>query len=256
MLERTFLHIDGVGEKKERFIWKRGVPDWDSYLSQGEELLPKGLFRLGLPIIKKSLELLDRHDGLGELASMIPRAEHWRFWPRFSKVAYLDIECGGDPEEFGGITVVGVYDGQELIQYVGERNLWELDHALKGFDAVCTFAGNSFDLPVLAHHFPQMHIPPIQIDLRWVQKRLGRSGGLKRIERELGITRPAEVLDMDGFGAVRLWAGHRAGDPEALQTLLTYNACDVINLKPLLEQGVEELTRLSLGRVPSTHRQT
>jgi uncharacterized protein YprB with RNaseH-like and TPR domain len=249
VLERTFLHINGVGEKKERSIWKAGVHDWAGFVEKGEELLPKGLYRIGLPVIRKSLELLSDPKSLPELAAMIPRREHWRFWPRYKKVAYLDIECGGDPYEYGGITMAAIYDGDEVIQYVAEEDLNELDHAMRGFEAVATFAGNSFDLPQLAQHFPGMYAPPIQIDLMWVQKRLGRSGGLKRIERQLGLSRPPEVSDLDGFGAISLWAAHQAGDPDALQTLKTYNAYDVINLKPLLQEGVKELKQLTLGRV-------
>ena len=107
MLERTFLHISGVGEKKERHIWKRGVRDWRGFMDRGRELLPKGLFELGRPVIERSLAALESPHGLAELAAMIPRAEHWRFWPRFEKVCYVDIECGGDETEWGGLSVVG-----------------------------------------------------------------------------------------------------------------------------------------------------
>ena len=179
---------------------------------------------------------------------MLPRAEHWRFWPRYGRVCYLDIECGGDEGEWGGLTVVGVFDGQKLRQFISGRDLEELNHALKGYDAVCTFAGNSFDLPVLKSVLPQMFLPPVQIDLRWLMKRIGYQGGLKRIERELGIERPPELGDMDGYGAVTLWQAHQAGEAGALELLLTYNACDVVNLEPLLKLGTETLGKQMLER--------
>ncbi len=248
MLERTFLHISGVGEKKERHIWKRGVRDWRGFMDRGRELLPKGLFELGRPVIERSLAALESPHGLAELAAMIPRAEHWRFWPRYKKICYLDIECGGDETEWGGLSVVGVYDGAKVRQFISGRDLDELNHALMDFDIVCTFAGNSFDLPLLKQVMPQMHIPPVQIDLRWLMKRIGYSGGLKRIERELKIGRPAGVQDMDGYGAVALWRAHQAGEPGALDKLLTYNACDVMNLEPLLKLGAKTLGGRMLDR--------
>jgi uncharacterized protein YprB with RNaseH-like and TPR domain len=148
-----------VGEKKERFIWKRGVLDWRDFLDKGQRHLPPGLYGLGRPVIERSLKALETPGGLAGLAAMIPRAEHWRFWPRFERVCYLDIECGGDESEWGGLTVVGIYDGDKLRQYVSGRDLAELNDALKGYDLVCTFGGNNFDLPMLKEIMPQMFIP-------------------------------------------------------------------------------------------------
>ena len=120
---------------------------------------------------------------------------------------------------------------------------------MKAHSVVCTFAGKSFDIPVLKTVFPNMYIPPVHIDLRWVLKRLGYTGGLKRIECRLDLARPQEVQGLDGYDAVRLWAEHKAGSPKALDTLLQYNACDIINLKPLLEMAVPRLKQTLWGRV-------
>ena len=155
------------------------------------------------------------------------------------------------PRNGAGVTVVGVYDGDQVEQYVADHNMWLINDALKPYNVVCTFAGNTFDLPVLKRVFPNMYLPPVSIDLRWCLKRLDHTGGLKRIEKRLGLNRPDEVADMDGLMAVRLWAAYQNGDAQALNTLLTYNAYDVINLKPLLEYSAERLRRLVLGRLPA-----
>jgi uncharacterized protein YprB with RNaseH-like and TPR domain len=105
-----------------------------------------------------------------------------------------------------------------------------------------TFAGRSFDVPMLRKVFPNMFIPPVHIDLRWLLGRLGYRGGLKRIERQLDIPRPDEVRDMDGYGVVLLWREYLEGEEGALDLLLKYNGYDVINLVPLLERGVREMT--------------
>lgn len=249
MLKRTFIHISGVGPKRELGIWRAGIRDWRDFLERGQEVLPPGLYGLGRPVVERSLAALERPGGLAELAEMVPSAEHWRFYPEVSRVVFLDIETGGDLNEWGGVTVVGLYDGERVEQYVAERNIWLMNDAMKAHDVVCTFAGKSFDIPVLKSAFPNMYIPPVHIDLRWVLKRLGFTGGLKRIERRLDLARPDEVQGLDGYDAVRLWAEHQAGNPEALGTLLSYNACDVINLKPLLEMAVTRLKETLLSRV-------
>jgi uncharacterized protein YprB with RNaseH-like and TPR domain len=143
---------------------------------------------------------------------------------------------------------VGLYDGEQVRQYIAGRNLHELDHAMRGYDIVCTFAGGTFDLPVLRSVFANLYIPPVHIDLRWVLKRLGYTGGLKRIERQLEIGRPETVRELGGYDAVCLWRAHLAGDTQALKILLEYNAYDVINLQPLLELAVSRLQERELGR--------
>jgi uncharacterized protein len=249
VLTRTFIHIPTVGPKRELGIWKAGITSWQEFLELGQDLLPPAIYNLGRPVIERSLEALEQPDGLSRLAGMIPRAEHWRFFPRFAKAVYLDIETGGDPYDWGGITVVGLYDGADVTQFVAGQNLHEVDQAMAGYEVVVTFAGSSFDLPVMKGVFPRLMVPPVHIDLRWVLRRLGHQGGLKRIEKSLGLGRPDHVLDMDGMEAVNLWADHCAGEPKALATLLDYNACDIVNLEPLLNMAVRELRGQMLGRV-------
>lgn len=241
MLKRTFLHLPAVGPKRELAIWRAGIADWHDFLDLGEELLPRMIFRLGRRVVQRSIEALQQPDGAAVLAAMLPTAEHWRMWPAFGRVVFLDIETGGDADQWGGVTVVGLYDGREVVQLVADHNMWSINDCMKGYDVVVTFSGSSFDIPVLKQNFPLIYIPPIHIDLRWVLKRLGYKGGLKRIEKQLGINRPDEVNGMDGYRAVLLWKAHQAGDPHALQTLLAYNAEDIINLKPILQFAVAEL---------------
>lgn len=243
MLKSTFIHIQGVGPKRELAIWRAGVRTWEDFLAKGKEVLPKNVYNLGRPVIERSLQALQDSDGLRWLAKVVPNNEHWRFYPYFGRVVYLDIEAGGDLDEWGGITVVGLYDGQETRQYVSNHNMWLVNDSMKQYNVLITFAGSSYDLPMLRQVFSNITLPPVHIDLRWVLRKLGLTGGLKRIEKRLGIERPPEVHGMDGQGAVLLWAEHLAGDPQALETLLAYNACDIVNLEPLLEYAVQEMKR-------------
>lgn len=249
MLTRSFIHLPGVGPRRELAIWRAGVADWAAFLALGRGLLPRAVWERGRPVVEASLAALARPRGLVDLAGLFPPAEHWRFYPRFGRIVCLDIETGGAAQEWGGVTVVGLYDGREVVQFVAERNMWLLNDAMKGYDVVVTFAGSTFDLPVLRQVFPNLCLPPLHIDLRWLLARLGMKGGLKRIERLLGIERPPEVAGLAGYDALLLWQRHQAGERGALETLLAYNAQDVINLAPLLDYGVGQLRERLLGRL-------
>lgn len=249
MIKRTFIHISGVGAKRELAIWRAGIDSWEAFVQRGEAALPRAVYNLGLPVVLRSLEALESPSGLATLAAMLPPAEHWRFWPEYGRVAYLDIETGGDPGDWGGVTMVGIYDGDTVHQYVAGQNLHELDQAMRGFDVVCTFAGSTFDIPVLKSVFGNLFVPPVHIDLRWVLKRVGYKGGLKRIEKTLDIQRPDSVDGLSGLDAVHLWAAWLHGDAAALDTLKEYNAWDVLSLKPLLEIAVSKLKERILGRL-------
>jgi len=63
-------------------------------------------------------------------------------------------------------------------------------------------------------------------------------GGLKAVERRLGINR--KVPEIDGYMAVRLWwRYYNDDDRESLDKLLLYNKQDVVNLRTLrLRLGV------------------
>lgn len=78
-------------------------------------------------------------------------------------------------------------------------------------------------------------------------KKLGYSGGLKKIEKELGLVRGEEIEGVDGYEAVRLWKAYQWGDKAALDTLVEYNTADIVNLKPLMEMGYREMKNRLTG---------
>lgn len=103
---------------------------------------------------------------------------------------------------------------------------------LEGVEQIYTYNGACFDLPVIRGHlgidladaFPHRDL------MRdcWAH---GLKGGLKAVERQLGIHRDTEGID--GWMAMKLWEAHRGGDAEALDLLLRYNREDVENLEVL-----------------------
>ncbi len=237
MLRHTFLHIPGLGERRERALWRRGIWTWDDLLADpGSSGLPPSLLDQAQVVLRLSREALQRGD-VYFFAHHLPVREHWRLFGEFQGVtAYLDIETGMVAHGRQGITVIGLYDGREFQSFIYGQNLDAVERHLRRFDLLVTFNGKSFDLPLIERDLG-IPIHQSQIDLRVFLQRLGYRGGLKRIEREWGIVRDDEVVGLTGYDAVLLWERYRRGDVPALERLLAYNRADVVNLEPLMRRG-------------------
>lgn len=147
-------------------------------------------------------------------------------------VGYLDIETSFS----GTVTVFGLLRSDRgLVQLVGEAiTRAAVDEALAGVDTLCTFNGESFDLPVLRRALGLGLLERYRsLDLSVECRRAGRRGGLKRIEDGLGI--PRSLKGVTGYDAMVLWDRWEHGDREAIEILLRYNRDDVVNLA-LLER--------------------
>lgn len=185
------------------------------------------------PLVEESQERLGVLDH-GWFARKLPQREHWRTLPNFrGRIGFLDIETTGGygPND---LTVVGLYDGIRLTQYMRGENLEELPDALERIALLVTFFGTGFDLPFLRNVF-HLELPQLHIDLCFLLKRLGYKGGLKSVERQIGIRRSEGTEGLEGWDAVRLWWEWQAGDDRALSRLLAYNAEDVLNMERLLD---------------------
>jgi uncharacterized protein YprB with RNaseH-like and TPR domain len=142
--------------------------------------------------------------------------------------AYLDIETSFT----GKITVVGVYcPDQEIVQLVGDEITHEsLMDALSSAGTIVTYNGNRFDFPVIKGRVGlDLRANFLSCDLMYDCWRQGFYGGLKGVERQLGISR--QTKGITGGDAPVLWERYvRKGDQEALELLLNYNQDDVMNL--------------------------
>ncbi|HUV03694.1 MAG TPA: ribonuclease H-like domain-containing protein [Armatimonadota bacterium] len=243
MLTSTFVHVQGVGYATERRIWEMGVLSWEHFLDTHRELpLSERKKALIVPRMEESIIRLAQRDH-AFFARTLPAKDQWRAISEFgNEVAYLDIEttgCGWDNE----ITVVGLYDGYNMHTFIRGINLDEFPSAISNFRILVTFFGSGFDLPFIRRTFPQLKLDQLHVDLCFLLRRLGLTGGLKYVERQLGIGRRPEVEGLDGFDAVRLWKEYRRGSREALDLLLTYNKEDVMNMEALLAHGCAEMAR-------------
>lgn len=174
----------------------------------------------------------------------LPRRELWRVFPEFSdSIAYLDIETTGLSPYEDDITVIGLYDGQDVHTFIRGENLRDFTNEIKQYRLLVTYNGAGFDLRFIGEEFPKLDLNQIHIDLRFPLRRIGLTGGLKAIEREVGIHRPKETDGLDGFDAVRLWKEYQRGERESLDLLIAYNKEDIVNLKALMRIAYATLRR-------------
>lgn len=240
MLEHSFIFLPRLGSKKEQQIWKQGITEWNQFLQskiQGISLLSKAYFDRQ---IIKAKDALIRQD-CEFFHERFSRNEMWRLYTQFrDECAFLDIETS---YRYGSITVIGIYNGFETKMMVRGFNL-DKELFLKEiskYKLVLTFNGASFDLPVIRRYFGiDLDIP--HIDLRHVCSRVGLKGGLKSIERELGIVRDKEVQGVVGSDAVYLWKMFKSTkNRKYLDLLIKYNEEDIINLRQVADVSVNRL---------------
>jgi uncharacterized protein YprB with RNaseH-like and TPR domain len=195
--------------------------------------------------VEDSLSSLDARR-VDYFAQVIARKEQWRAASHFPALGYLDIETDGG---FGAhsVTVIGLYDGCEMRAYWNGHNLAQFAYDCQEFDGFVTFFGTGFDLPFLRRRFPvldNVFADRLHIDLCPLLKRLGHSGGLKRIEEKLRIPRVPESEGLSGNDAVRLWRHWQRGGKnadDALRLLLAYNREDCVNMKLLLDYALPKM---------------
>lgn len=252
MLTSSFVLLDGIGTRRESSLWRQGVETWDDFI---DESSLKGIsetrkVQMDSQLVVAKERLADRDSSY--FACHLAHRELWRCLGEFGRsVAFVDIETTGISFR-SPITMVGVYDGRRMHTLIRGINLnhENLAAILSSVGVIVTFNGSSFDLPMIEYNFPGT-VPSVpHVDLKHALRRLGLSGGLKAIEREMDITRDRRVEYMTGQDAVYLWRlWERQGKKNALDLLTEYNAADCTNLKTLAEFAYTSLKSRSFDRV-------
>jgi len=157
------------------------------------------------------------------------------------KVLFLDIETTGLSRHYDYITAIGYEMG-------GQYNVWLAgDHeehfrsTLARARSIVTFNGALFDLPFLEDAFDDLKWPAHHVDLRYACRRVGLTGGQKRIEELLRIKCREGMEGVDGAMAVLLWHRYLRGDEDALDQLVSYNRADVRSMTHILDHVIGEL---------------
>jgi uncharacterized protein len=232
VLKNTFCHVPGISTTIEQRLWASGIECWEALRGSRAVPLSRKKKETLARHIDDSFESLEKND-LQYFAGLLRAAEHWRLFRDFKhSIAYLDIETTG-LNYTDSITTIVIYDGQTIRHYIRGENLDDFREDIEKYALIVTYNGKCFDVPFLERSF-RFRMNQAHIDLRYVLKSLGYSGGLKGCERRLGIDRK-ELRDVDGFFAVLLWDDFvRNKNRKALETLLAYNTCDVVNLETLM----------------------
>lgn len=250
MLEQTFCHVPGIGADAERSLWRQGCSSWADYLGRpGDWSIGSADPDDAARVLERSVEALAarEHQYFERALGM---REAWRAWPEFrDRCVYLDIETDGG-QSGDSVTCVGLYDGDEFQCLVQGEDLGSLPDVLSRYGMVVTFFGSGFDIPMLKRAFRNLNVDQIHLDLCPTLRRLGLRGGLKKIERQLGIARGEETDGLTGLDAVRLWRAYQRGNDGALKTLIEYNREDVVNLERLAEIAYRDLRAMTLVGSP------
>lgn len=233
-LRSSFVHLHGVGPASERRLWERGLRTWEDLLAveEGEraDALRESITRFG----SNDWNWFER---------ALPASEKWRaFADLGDRALYVDIETDGGTDE-DCITVIGCFDGVTAHTFVRGRDLDRAKDLIEDHPLVVTFNGAQFDMPLIRRRFTYNLFNHVHIDLRFPLRRLGLRGGLKSIERQLGLARSAETEGLGGWDAVRLWREWEQGREASLEILLAYNREDTRNMRPLMQHAFLELSR-------------
>ncbi|HEX9277590.1 MAG TPA: ribonuclease H-like domain-containing protein [Casimicrobiaceae bacterium] len=229
----------GISADREQALWRSGVATWDDleriYQPQLSLITGRGGSSAALRELDLSREALARRE-LQYFAEKLPKREHYRLAYAFpEETIFLDIETTGLSRYYDYITLVGVSQGKSYYVHLRGCNPQPLIEAINSAKVVVTFNGSLFDLPFVRQEFAEVRIPLVHVDLRFLARRAGLSGGQKEIEERLSIKRPAQVSNVRGDSAPALWHRFRRGDEEALRRLMLYNYSDVLGMKGIFD---------------------
>jgi uncharacterized protein YprB with RNaseH-like and TPR domain len=238
-VENSFLGAEGIGEGLERRLWEQGVTHWEAFTPDCDGIGETRADRIE-SFIDNGKRALSRDD-VAFFDRRFPGGARWRLYETFREQAcFFDIETTGLDRHRDVVTTVTVHQNGDTRTLVRGDDLTDETLAAAFADAglLVTFNGARFDVPFLESSF-DVDLDRPHVDLLPTCRKLGLSGGLSAVERELGIGR--ELPDVDGREAVRLWHEHQRGVDGALDRLIQYNREDTENMVPVLERTVDAL---------------
>ncbi|MDE0055312.1 MAG: ribonuclease H-like domain-containing protein [Gammaproteobacteria bacterium] len=253
LLRRSFQHLPGIGAAKEAKLRSEGLRDWNDLLSPATGQLD--LFgirgsKLGCAV-EASEEALAKGD-VEFFKARLPRREHYRIAASFpGRCVFLDIESTGLSRYYDEVTLVGWSAGSRYEVLIEPTETCRLDGYLSTHPIVVTFNGTLFDLPFLASRFNTDWSVVTHVDLRYLARRAGLTGGQKKIEMTIGFERGTPLEGVSGAEAVGLWFDYKEGDLSALRKLIRYNHADVEGMKFVFERVVERLEQGMGGDTPN-----
>ncbi|WP_435125940.1 ribonuclease H-like domain-containing protein [Halobaculum sp. D14] len=241
-IHNSFIPVDGVGETTERRMWENGVTEWGEFRQDRAPGVGATTASRIESYIDEATERLDDGDS-AFFDRRFPSGERWRLYEDFRESAcFFDIETTGLSQERDDVTTVSFHRAGETSTLVQGRDLTAdaLREEFAAADLLVSFNGKRFDAPFLETSF-DVDVTTPHLDLMYPCRTLDLTGGLKPIEKAVGVDRDGP--DITGRDAVRLWHQYQDGDEDALETLVSYNRDDAANLRALADEVVDRLHR-------------
>jgi len=248
MLNRSFIFAKGVTEELERALWARGVASWEvlrAHPGEAAEVIGLSKAQKLVEAVAEAQHARDQGD-LAWFRANWPKHEIWRLWQGLcppEQVALIDIETTGLTPGYDQITVIGLADSNGSRAFVagkpqpGDDLLTAFTEIIRPYRLLVTFNGTQFDVPFIEKHFrdANFRFEMPHFDLLPPARSIGMNGGLKDMEKQLGIVRSADIKDMRGMEAIQLWGQWKNGDIAAYRKLTAYCKADCVNLYAFAE---------------------
>ena len=255
ILRRTFQHLPGVSAAKEVRLRSEGVQDWNDLLSPSAgqlDLFGKRGSELSCAV-EASEEALAKGD-IEFFKERLHKREYYRIAASFpERCLFLDIESTGLSKYYDQVTLVGWSAGSRYEALIDPNETIQLERELVAHPIVVTFNGTLFDLPFLGSRFNTDWSAVTHVDLRYVSKRAGLTGGQKKIELTIDFERETALEGISGAEAVGLWFDYKEGDLDALRKLIRYNHADIEGMKSIFECVVERLDEVESSEATDGH---
>ncbi|MFH0909311.1 MAG: ribonuclease H-like domain-containing protein [bacterium] len=231
MIRGALRHLPGIGTETLKFLEQAGLRDWKHLLDQPQRIpvSARNRERIVGEILRAEQALAE--EDIAYFVENLSRRDHWRILGQyFDRASFFDIEISGPTMPV--VTAIACYHRGVARTFLRGENLDDFLALLEAVDLLVSFNGDSFDVPMIRNAYRIPTLPCPHLDLRWVCYHHQLKGGLKHIERHLGIIRPPDLQGVDGEEAIWLWSAWKArGDVRAREKLERYCAADAVSLK-------------------------
>jgi len=230
LIQGCFRHIKGIGPRTALLLNESGIATWKDCIANQEAIPFNGKRRKRLvDNIRKSIDHLEAGD-IRYFTSSFPASEQWRILAEYLHAAtFIDVETTGLSWNYCHASVISAYHRGEIRSFVHGENLDDFLAIADEAELLVTFNGNCFDIPFIERTFNIPSLASPHVDLRWIAWHCGYRGGLKSIEKQMGIRRPPQIDGIDGFEAVDLYYRWQQGDMASRELLIRYCEADVLS---------------------------